>query len=67
MEEYGAGSFTQQADGLLRFEGFFPDEASALSWILTFGDGAELLEPPQLREKLAQLGHRLQQKYERRN
>lgn len=67
VEEYGAGSFTQQADGLLRFEGFFPDEASALSWILTFGDGAELLEPPQLREKLAQLGHRLQQKYERRN
>ena len=36
-------------DGRPRFVGTFPDEDSILSWSLTFGDGAELLEPPALR------------------
>ena len=67
VEEYGAGSFTRQEDGSLHFAGVFPDETSALSWLLTFGDGAEVQEPPELREKLAQLGRWLQQKYERRD
>lgn len=67
VEEYGAGSFTRQEDGRLHFAGVFPDETSALSWLLTFGDGAEVQEPPELREKLAQLGRWLQQKYERRD
>ena len=67
VEEYGAGSFTRQEDGSLHFAGVFSDETSALSWLLTFGDGAEVQEPPELREKLAQLGRWLQQKYERRD
>lgn len=67
VEEYGAESFTRQEDGRLYFAGVFPDETSALGWLLTFGDGAEVLEPPELKEKLAQLGRWLQQKYERRD
>ena len=56
VEEYGTDSFTPTPDGRPRFVGTFPDEDSILSWLLTFGDGAELLEPPALRTRLRQLG-----------
>ena len=36
------------------------------SWILTFGDGAELLEPAELREQLGSLVSQLAQRYEKR-
>ena len=66
VEEYGADSFTVEPDGRLRFTGGFPDVDSILSWLLTFGDGAELLEPMELREKLHRLGLRLAERYGRR-
>ena len=67
LEEYGAESFTPEPDGRLRFTGNFPDADSLLHWVLTFGDGAELLEPAELREKLCQLGTRLAERYKRRD
>ena len=63
VEEYGADSFTVQPDGRLLFRWGFPDADSVLSWILTFGDGAELLEPAELREQLGALVRRLAQRY----
>ena len=67
VEEYGADSFTVEPDGRLRFTGGFPDQDSALSWILTFGEGAELLEPEELRETLRALAETLAERYKRRN
>ncbi|MDR3998222.1 MAG: WYL domain-containing protein, partial [Evtepia sp.] len=64
VEEYGTDSFTPTPDGRLRFVGTFPDEDSILSWLLTFGDGAELLEPPALRTRLRQLGEALARQYQ---
>lgn len=55
VEEYGMDSFTVEEDGCLRFSGGFPDADSALSWILTFGEGAELLEPETLRQQLVDM------------
>ena len=66
VEEYGADSFTVQPDGTLLFRRGFPDADSVISWILTFGDGAELLEPAELREQLGALVSRLAQRYEKR-
>ena len=66
VEEYGADSFTVQPDGSLLFRRGFPDADSVTSWILTFGDGAELLEPAELREKLGSLVSQLAQRYEKR-
>ena len=66
VEEYGADSFTVQPDGSLLFRRGFPDADSVISWVLTFGDGAELLEPAQLREQLGDLVRRLAQLYEKR-
>ena len=66
VEEYGTDSFTAQPDGRLLFRWGFPDADSVLSWILTFGDGAELLEPAELREQLKTIVQRLAQRYEER-
>ena len=63
VEEFGADSFTLAPDGRLRFVGAFPDEDGLLSWLLTFGEGAELVEPAALRARLRQLGETLAQKY----
>ena len=52
VEEYGADRFTVAPDGRLRFTGGFQTPTGVLSWVLTFGDKAELLEPEELRERL---------------
>ena len=67
VEEYGSDSFTEEHDGRLRFTGGFPDAESVLSWVLTFGEGAELLGPPELRERLGALCQTLAARYKRRN
>ena len=67
VEEYGADRFTEEPDGRLRFTGGFPDADSVLSWVLTFGDKAELLEPEELREQLRDLTEALVCRYRRRD
>lgn len=67
VEEYGADSFAVEPDGRLRFMGRFPDADSVLSWVLTFGDKAELLEPQELRVQLAALSEALFHRYNGRN
>ena len=63
VEEYGTDCFTVEPDGKLLFTGGFPDADSVLSWILTFGDKAELLEPEELRERLGTLIEALARRY----
>ena len=64
VEEYGPDSFTIQPDGRLRFTWGFPDADSVLSWVLTFGEGAELMEPAELRKRLGSLAQRLAERYQ---
>ena len=63
VEEYGAERFTGEPDGRLRFTGVFPDADSVFSWVLTFGDMAELVEPEELREGLGALAEALARRY----
>lgn len=65
VEEYGADRFNVEPDGKLRFTGGFPDANSVLSWVLTFGEKAELLEPQELRELLGDLTKTLADRYRR--
>ena len=65
VEEYGIDRFTMEPDGRLRFTGGFPDADSAISWVLTFGDKAELLEPEELRKQLGALTKTLFDRYRR--
>lgn len=66
QEEFGKDSFSVREDGTLLFSFGFTDRENLLSWILTFGDKAELLEPKAMREKLQQIGHAICRKYEER-
>ena len=65
VEEYGGDHFTEEPDGKLRFTGDYPDDDSVISWVLTFGDKAELLEPKELREQLSILTQTLADRYRR--
>ena len=55
VEEFGFGSFEEQADGRLLFCFPFSDRENIISWILSFGDGACLLEPEEFREELLRI------------
>lgn len=63
IEEFGADSFEEQADGslLLKFE--FWDWNSAIRCVLSFGNSAEVLEPKELRIRLAQVTDEINRKY----
>lgn len=63
IEEYGAGSFSIQADGSLLFTFGFADKTSVIGWIASFGGGAELLEPVELRSELARFGEKIREKH----
>ena len=65
VEAYGADHLTVEPDGRLRFTGGFPDADGVLSWVLTFGDGAELLEPEELRTQLKGMLRRTLSRYGR--
>lgn len=63
IEEYGADSFRVSEDGSLLFTFGFTDESSIVGWIASFGGGAELLEPKELRCELVQFGEKIREKH----
>lgn len=64
IEEYGPACYVEQSDGRLLFEGGFADRDNALTWLLSFEDGAELLEPEELRAEMGRIARRLAERYE---
>ena len=64
IDEYGAGSFTQEPDGSLLFRRGFPDREELLRWVLSFQEQAELLEPEDLRQELAARLKKISAKYD---
>ncbi|MCI8332223.1 MAG: YafY family transcriptional regulator [Clostridiales bacterium] len=63
VEEYGLESFTEQPDGTLLFSFGFTDKRSIVGWIASFGEGAELLEPVELREDIRAFAEDIRKKY----
>ncbi len=63
VEEYGIESFTVCGDGTLLFSGQFTDKKNIVGWIASFGDGAELLEPSELRSDVLTYAERIRKKY----
>ena len=53
VEEFGSSCFTENADGRLLFTADYTDMENLITWLLTFGDKAEVLEPKEAREKIA--------------
>lgn len=63
IEEYGPECFAEQPDGRLLFSHGFTDRDQVITWILSFQDGAELLEPAEMRGTLADIGTGLAKRY----
>lgn len=65
VEEFGVGSFTEEPDGMLLFCFGFNDKTGIVSWIASFGGGAELLEPKEFRKDVAAFAEGIRKKYQR--
>lgn len=63
IEEFGSGSFVEQENGKLLFQADYTDVENLISWLLTFGDKVELLEPVEVREKIADIAKKLVKVY----
>ena len=67
VEEYGAGSFTEQVDGTLLFEHEYADDEGLISWMLSCRDKVTVIEPESVRDKLYQIACDMIGKYERKD
>ncbi|MCM1136492.1 MAG: YafY family transcriptional regulator [Clostridium sp.] len=65
VEEFGADCFEEQADGRLLFHGDYTNKEELVTWILTFREQAELLEPVEIREELHRALKEILKCYER--
>lgn len=63
VEEYGEKCFTPEPDGRCRFKIDFTNMDSALDWLLRFHGDAELIGPPDLLEKLLEVGEKIVGRY----
>ena len=54
IEEFGSGCFEELQNGQLLFHADYTSKDNLISWLLTFGEKAELLEPEFLREELGE-------------
>lgn len=63
VEEFGLESFEEQEDGRLLFHADYTDKENLISWLLTFGDLAYLLEPEDIREEMKEIIGRMQKRY----
>lgn len=63
VEEFGPESFEVLPDGMLLFCSDFYDRQSVIGWIASFGGGAELLEPVELRQAVLDFAEGIRQKY----
>ena len=66
VEEFGAECFVEQEDGRLLFHADYTNKEELLTWLLTFREKAELLEPENLREEMKKTLRMTLRKYEER-
>ena len=58
-EEFGPDSFTETEDGKLLFTADYTDLDNLVTWLMTFRDKAEVLEPIEAREMIAEAVRRM--------
>lgn len=63
VEEFGLDCFEEQEDGKLLFHADYTDQDNLISWLLTFSDRAELLEPENIRKELRELIEAMRKRY----
>ena len=63
VEDFGPECFVESDDGRLLFTADHTDMESLITWLMTFGDKAEVLEPEEAREAIAQMAKRMAMLY----
>jgi len=63
IEEFGIDSFTETDEGKLLFTSEFSDEENLISWLMTFEDKAEILEPKKIRNRIGKLLKKMSEMY----
>ena len=66
VEKFGVDSFQLREDGWCVFQFGFSDKENLFSWLLSFGDQAQLLEPRALRQEFYQMLQRTCENYKER-
>ena len=64
IEEFGIDSFAETDDEKLLFTYEFNDEENLISWLITFEDKAEIIEPKKIRDKVRKLLKNMNEMYE---
>ncbi|MBO4651913.1 MAG: YafY family transcriptional regulator [Lachnospiraceae bacterium] len=65
VEEYGPDCCSEGEDGRLVFSEDFTNREQMISWLLAFGDKAEVLEPQDVREQIAEIAEEMIKTYRR--
>ena len=63
IEDFGPECVVESDDGRLLFTADHTDMESLITWLMTFGDKAEVLEPEEAREAIAQMAKRMAMLY----
>ena len=66
IEEFGPKCFEETKDGKLLFTVEYMDMDNLISWILTFGDKAEVIEPKEARKRLLEIAESIKKNYRRK-
>ena len=64
IEEFGSGSFKEQEDGKLLFQADYTNRENLITWLMSFRDKVELLEPKEIREEIRSSIACMKKKYE---
>ncbi len=64
VEEFGAESFRVQQDGRLLFQADYTNKDNLITWLLSFREKVELLEPEDIREEIKVSIERMKKRYE---
>ena len=59
VEDFGPECFVERDDGRLLFTADYTDLESLVTWLMTFGDKAEVLEPHEAREAVSQMAKKM--------
>lgn len=65
VEEFGAGSLRVQQDGRLLFQTDYTNKENLITWLLSFREKVELLEPEEIREEIRVSLERMRKRYDR--
>lgn len=63
VEEFGPQCFQETEDGKLLFHADYTDKENLVTWLLTFRDKAELLEPEDIRAEIIACFERIRRNY----